>query len=209
MSARELIEQARKSGVRLTLHNGHLRCTTPAGKLPPALRARLAADKASIIQALLIEQHGRAHTIATAAGLPARLVAILPDADLAACTELTDAALAAYLHACYCLSLMMQGELPPGYRARVNCAGCGAVWLPEGHPTHVQACPWCLHRLAGVSLPRPPIRCADCAHFQPYPDNPTASAGLCEAGRSARWAMQRHTCRGFVPKLAAVNPCSG
>ncbi|MDO4709565.1 MAG: hypothetical protein Q4B94_07145 [Pseudomonadota bacterium] len=157
-----------------------------AGKLPPD-ESTLAAIRR------------RLEILAEADRLPREIVGKQTDADLAACAGLTDAALVAYLHACHCTHLMAQGKLPPGYRARVNCDGCGTVWLPEGHPDHLQACPWCLHRLAGVSLPRPPVRCADCQHSEPWPGNPEAACVTCTAGYRGTWARRLHTCPGFQP----------
>lgn len=204
MSACHLIAEARRQGVSLTLHGAGLRCTAPQGSLPPDLRASLTAEKPAIIRALLAEQHARALALAEAEGIPPETVHRQTEADLAACAELTEQELSAYLRACHASHLMAQGHLPEGYSARVECAGCGPVWLPKGHPPHLLACPWCLHRLAGVRIPRPPVRCADCQHGQRWPDNPSMSAVTCTAGQRGTWPQRLHTCPSFQPR--ARNP---
>lgn len=200
MSACHLIAEARRQGVTLTLHGAGLRCTAPQGRLPPELRASLTAEKPAIIRALLAEQHARALALAEAESLPLEIVHRQTEADLAACAELTEQELAAYLRACHALHLMAQGRLPAGYSARVECAGCGAVWLPKGHPPRLLACPWCLHRLAGVRIPRPPVRCADCQHARPDSLNPQAGHMTCTAGERGTWPQHLHTRNSFQPR---------
>ena len=102
-----------------------------------------------------------------------------------------------YAHALHREALMAAGTVPPYSRQAVHCEGCGPVWLPEGHAPHVQACPWCQHRRAGVTFDRPPVRCGDCRHYLPDPLNPEAGTGTCTAGQSARWPMALHRCAGM------------
>lgn len=71
-----------------------------------------------------------------------------------------------------------RGERPKHYTRRAFCDHCGPVWLPEGGPVRVRGCPWCLTP-PGVAIPRPPVRCGTCRHFQPDPDNPAAALGAC------------------------------
>ncbi len=49
-----------------------------------------------------------------------------------------------------------RGERPEHYTQAATCGACGPVWLWEGAPAHVAACPWCFNRAAGKPNPRPP-----------------------------------------------------
>jgi hypothetical protein len=49
-----------------------------------------------------------------------------------------------------------RGDRPALYTQPAHCAGCGPVWLWEGAPAHLIACPWCFNRVAGKPIPRPP-----------------------------------------------------
>lgn len=48
------------------------------------------------------------------------------------------------------------GTRPEHYTQRAHCEACGPVWLWEGAPARVLACPWCFNRTAGKPIPRPP-----------------------------------------------------
>lgn len=133
--------------------------------------------------------------------LPLETVHGLSDADLEAAEDLPLYDRRRYLHTVAEGRQMAMGRLPEGFTKKAYCDGCGAVWMPEGHPDHLQACPWCLHRLAGVSLPRPMVPCGDCVFFLPYPGNPAAGTGQCSVGHRSRWAMQLHACQEFWPKV--------
>lgn len=54
-----------------------------------------------------------------------------------------------------------RGEVPPHYTQACECATCGPVWLWEGAPAHLTACPWCMTRAKGAPTPQPPVVEAD------------------------------------------------
>lgn len=120
--------------------------------------------------------------------------------DMAACGELSDDTLRAYLRALDRGTVMKRGIAPAEYTQAAHCAGCGPVWLWQGAPARVLACPWCFRRKAGKALPRPKVTCGDCIHYLPDPLNPQAGAGGCGAGTGrARWPMARHLCDAHAP----------
>lgn len=47
-----------------------------------------------------------------------------------------------------------RGEVPSHYTQAAECATCGPVWLWEGAPARLIACPWCLTRPKGAPTPR-------------------------------------------------------
>lgn len=50
-----------------------------------------------------------------------------------------------------------RGDRPAHYTQPARCATCGPVWLWDGAPAHLLACPWCLTLPARATIPRPPI----------------------------------------------------
>lgn len=48
------------------------------------------------------------------------------------------------------------GRVPTSYTSVTTCAGCGLVYIFNGAPSHVDACPWCHNRVRGLPIPRPP-----------------------------------------------------
>jgi hypothetical protein len=48
-----------------------------------------------------------------------------------------------------------RGEIPEHYTSVALCRTCGPVWLFEGEPGPVVACPWCLATKPGAPVPRP------------------------------------------------------
>ncbi|WP_147653992.1 hypothetical protein [Vulcaniibacterium gelatinicum] len=141
----------------------------------------------------------RAHLLTLAAdeGLPADRVHALDDADVAACADLPDDTLRAYLHLPERGQRMDAGQVPPewGEPARRTCEGCGPVLLWPECPPVVKACPWCFRRKAGKAIPRPPVTCGDCRHYLPDAVNPDAGLGRCALGaRRAYWPMKPHRC---------------
>ncbi|WP_295457506.1 hypothetical protein [uncultured Thiodictyon sp.] len=50
-----------------------------------------------------------------------------------------------------------RGEVPSHYTQASECATCGPVWLWQGAPAGLIACPWCLTRPKGAPTPRPPV----------------------------------------------------
>lgn len=104
----------------------------------------------------------RAHLLSLAgrAMLPAAIVHRLHADDVAVCAGLPDETLLAYLRALDRGTVMDAGIAPEGYTEAAHCDGCGPVWLWQGAPASVVACPWCFRRKAGKSLPRPQVTCA-------------------------------------------------
>lgn len=98
----------------------------------------------------------RLHALAVSGGQSPEIAGDLPDADVAECEALDDNTLRAYLRAVERGAHMDAGTLPPGYTQRVECSGCGPVWLWAGSPQRVIACPWCFRRKADKPFPRPP-----------------------------------------------------
>lgn len=88
-------------------------------------------------------------------GYAPAIVHRLHGGDVAACTGLDDDVLRAYLRALDRGAVMDAGIAPAGYTQAAHCEGCGPVWLWQGAPARVIACPWCFRRNAGKALPRP------------------------------------------------------
>lgn len=103
----------------------------------------------------------RAHllTLADAEMLPTAIVPRLHADDVAACEGLPDETLLAYLRALDRGTIMDAGIAPEGYTQAAHCDGCGPVWLWQGAPDHLVACPWCFRRKACKPLPRPQVTC--------------------------------------------------
>lgn len=131
--------------------------------------------------------------------LAASLVHRLTEADLIACEDCVDNELRAYLMALERSACMAAFEVPASYTIAAQCTGCGPVWLWQNAPAHVIACPWCWHRRAGRTIPRSPVACGDCRHYQPDPINPEAGMGSCELGPGrAYWPMKLHRCDDYI-----------
>lgn len=92
---------------------------------------------------------------ASAAGLPADLVAGMDDADVSACAGYSPGDLRAFLRGLALIQRMAAGEVPEAWTNAADCAGCGRVLLWLEAPPAVIACPWCWHRKAGRDIPRP------------------------------------------------------
>lgn len=48
-----------------------------------------------------------------------------------------------------------RGERPEHYTRPAHCGTCGDIWLWDGAPARLLACPWCLATAAGATIPRP------------------------------------------------------
>jgi|SRR5690625_451173 len=153
----------------------------------------------------------RAHllALAEAEGMDAGLVHGMPETDVDACAGLPDATLRAYLTAMQDTADRMAGRIPTGETTPILCAHCGPVW---SHPEvaavlpvvddwpHALGCPWCHVRKALKAMPRPPVTCATCQHFQPDTLNPDAGMGACMGGHGDHYPNQRHRCGQYRPK---------
>ncbi|MFC5577522.1 hypothetical protein ACFPOA_05755 [Lysobacter niabensis] len=148
------------------------------------------------------EPEKRAHllNLADAEGADAARVHRLHADDVTACTGLSDETLRAYLRALDRGTDIDRGIAPDGYTQAAHCEGCGPVWLWQGAPSRVVACPWCSRRKAGKPLPRPKVTCGDCINYLPDPLNPKAGMGGCALGAArAYWPVRRHRCAEHVP----------
>lgn len=201
MTATALIAEARAAGIRMTVRGDRLRIEAKPGAVSADMRARLAAGKPEIVEALRQgEAEQRAHLLALAEseGVDAAHVHRLHADDVTACAGESDNTLRAYVRALERDAGMDAGIVPADWQAVAHCAGCGPVHLWE--PLHVIACPWCFRRKAGKRVPRPMVTCGDCRHYLPDPLNREAGMGGCGLGPGrARWPMQRHRCADMAP----------
>lgn len=155
MTIPALLAELRGIGVRLSIHGDSLRVEAKPGTLSAGLRARLASAKPELIASLKSDLRGRLQALAKCDEVPSALVDGLSTADLAACDNLEDDTLRAYLRALRRGSDMDADVVPKGYTLAGRCDGCGPVWLWPGSPARVVACPWCFRRKAGRDVPRP------------------------------------------------------
>lgn len=179
---------------------------TPATCATPTPNTGKESQESQESQGYTAEMRLHLLTLAADELLPAAIVHRLHDADLTACHGCTDSALRAYLRALVQSERMDAGNVPAGYTMAAQCSGCGPVWLWPGAPARVIACPWCFRRKAGKAIPRPPISCGDCRHFQPDPLNPEAGMGDCgHLGKVAWRPLQEHRCTDHSPENAGLD----
>ena len=82
-------------------------------------------------------------------------------ADVTPDEQLTEAERAAIR---YCEKVARErgaGIRPASYTSTTTCRGCGLVYIFQGAPSKVDACPWCLNRARGLPIPRLPKEEAD------------------------------------------------
>lgn len=203
MTATALLAELRDAGISLSVRGDKLRVESQPGAVSAELRARLAEAKPQLIALLRPDEAAtRTHllTLAEREGHALALVYRLPGADLAACVGLPDDTLRAYLRALDRGTVMDRGIVPDGYTQAAQCDGCGPVWLWQGAPARVLACPWCFRRKAGKGLPRRLETCGDCIHYLRDPLNPVAGGGGCALGPGrALQPMTLHSCADHVP----------
>lgn len=203
MTAVALLAEARAAGIRVTVRGDRLRIEAKPGAVSADMRARLAAGKLELVEALQDAEavmRGHLLNLADAEGVDAAHVHRLHADDLAACEGLDDATLRGYLRALETAARMDAGLVPDGYSHAVQCDGCGPVWLWAGAPLLVKACPWCFRRKAGKRIPRPQVTCGGCRHYLPDALNPEAGMGGCALGPGrAYWPMGRHVCADMRP----------
>jgi len=105
-----------------------------------------------------------------------------------------------------------RGEKPARYTQAALCLTCGPVWLWEGAPARLLACPWCLCYWSPRPIPRPPVRCGDCTNFQRSESTPTAGLGLCRLANAknkrapGHWPEVLHTCGAWRPLAPPTAP---
>lgn len=191
MSA-NLLHQLRQSGIRLQPRGDRLHVEAAPGVVTPELRLILTEHKADLLAALSGDAlRARLQRIAAADLIDANLVHTLPEADVLDCAGLPDETLRATLRGFRDDDLRARGKRPADETERALCRHCGPIWL---HPAvaaaapaaagwpRVLGCPWC-HPRNRRAIPRPPVACGDCQHFEPDPINPTGGMGRCMAGR--------------------------
>lgn len=88
-----------------------------------------------------------------------------------------------------------QGRVPNSYTATTSCEQCGPVFIFEGAPPRVTACPWCHNRARNLPIPRPPVMCASCRHWRHDLAEPYAIV-ICEHTK-ARYPGERKPCTYF------------
>ena len=142
---------------------------------------------------------GRLVDLCRQEGLPDRLAATLPDADLAGCDLLSEAGLRRWLHGLHENERMQRGMAPPGWTQASHCERCGPVRLWTGAPLHVIGCPWCHVRRAGGTVPMPAVACATCAHIQLQPGTSDAGMHGCAKGHGLHYANATHACDDWRP----------
>lgn len=146
------------AGIRVQLDGDRLLLDPVHGPLPPALHWRVADGERELV-ALLASAEGRALCtlldLAIDEDVPGATVVGLSMRDLRACAGLPRSALAAFLRALARSQRMAAGRVPAGWTRVAECDGCGVVLLWPGAPAAVRTCPWCRHRRAGRTLPRP------------------------------------------------------
>jgi hypothetical protein len=199
MSAALLCRELAEKGVTLEAEDGKVRCKAPAGVLTAELRERITSAKDELL-ALLDPEAMRDQLLALAEvqGIATRPILALDRCTLLSCIGLHDDVLAGYVRGLERDERMAAGRLPPGWDFAATCEGCGPVWLPEGSPPLVIACPWCWHRKAGTTLPRPPVSCGECRHFLPDAINPEAGIGRCGlTAKPSNYPMALHECGDF------------
>lgn len=164
------------------------------------------AEKPRLSEAIKGER-SRLLALAAAEWIDAAHVHRLHDADLAECLGLDDGQRVIFLRMLDDTASRHAGRVPLDDTAAVYCARCGPVYVhPEiaavlpvvGGWPRALGCPWCFVRKAGGFIPRPPVTCAECAHYLPDPINPPAGmCTCCDGGK--HYPMERHHCTSFQP----------
>jgi hypothetical protein len=173
---------------------------TPATLLFAGVRTSARVAESQESQRDGLEIRANLLSLADAEGYAPAIVHRLHAEDVAACLGLSNETLRAYLRALDRGTVMDCGIAPAGYTQAVHCDRCGPVWLWQGAPARVVACPWCFRRRAGKKLPRPQVACGDCIQYLPDALNPGAGRGGCARGeRPALWPMASHRCCEHAP----------
>lgn len=158
MTAIRLLAELHDAGIRFALNGDRIRLEPTRGPIPSSMVQRIADHKPEVV-ALLSSAEGEALCalldLAIDEGLPGGTVAALSARDLRACANLFRDALRAFLRALARAQRMAAGDVPEGWTRAADCAGCGPVLLWPDAPASVIACPWCWHRKAGRTIPRP------------------------------------------------------
>lgn len=211
-TAETLIRSLASRGVRLSRRDDRLRVEAPQGTVTPELRRVLTERKRDLLAAL--DQRLRLATIACEEGLDENLVINLTADELAFCESLDDAAARSYLSVIRDAGVRAGGCVPPDETAVAVCVRCGPVWV---HPlvvvvaphvggfARVIGCPWCTNRANGIAIPRPPVTCGACEHFERDGVNPPAGIGHCRLGIASGplpYPFAQRTCASWTPSAS-------
>lgn len=156
MNAASILAELAAHGITARREGDAVILRAATGTVPADMIALARPHKPALLAMLPDTEaiRSRLLTLASRAGVPLALVQRLPHADLAACADLQDDTLAAYLRTLADDACMDSDRVPDGWTQVVHCEGCGPVWWSGVSPT-VRTCPWCFRRRAGKAIPRP------------------------------------------------------
>lgn len=179
MSAHALLAEIRNAGIKVEARGERLHVEAKPGTLTEDLRARLAANKAALLDALHDQSHvqplpvgARMATIghmrkellrlAELEGIDLTHVERMEDADVltyAQVPDFTEQNYRAHVRALAASADMDACKVPAIWRdtQAATCDGCGPVLLALGAPDRVGNCLWCFMRRAGKAIPRPTV----------------------------------------------------
>ena len=195
MTAAAVLAAARQDGLSVRLDRGALKvegATEALARWVPELRA----VKPDLLRMLSEGDPG-----------PFPSLAVLRDAAGEDWPDIADnpAALAALAVLLRTQAQRDRGEQPTTYTQAALCLTCGPVWLWEGAPARLIACPWCLCQWGTSRPPRPPVRCSECVHFERSETTPAAGLGLCRIANAknkrteGHWPEADHACGAWRP----------
>lgn len=138
-------------------------------------------------------------------------VRALPESYLRDCAGLSDDAMRALLSMLADDAERRAGRVPNDDTAGILCRSCGPVYL---HPSiaavlpvvngwpRALGCPWCHLPKVGnnMGIPRPPVTCGACKHFELDAINPAGGVGSCRMGitpRRAPYPLNEQYCGNF------------
>ncbi|CAM5243777.1 TubC N-terminal docking domain-related protein [Rhodanobacter lindaniclasticus] len=216
MNATPLLRELQAAGVTLSATGDRLHVQAPAGIVTPALRQRIAENKAGLLTELhrphdTTTDDTRADLLALADRLAVDRTHVhrLDDDGLALLAAVGGGGMRAFLLAAEDAATRQAGRVPLDDTAAIYCQHCGPVYV---HPAIAAAlpvvngwpralgCPWCFVRKVGGYIPRPRVACEGCRHFTPDTLNPPAGMGTCGAGKGMHYPMQHHGCGDYRPK---------
>lgn len=150
MEAPELLQELSAMGLRISVDGNDLR-VSPKTAITSEVRQLVRAHKTALLAALRRSHSGPQPPVGSLSQDELREVAGEDWADIKGDPK----ALKALGQALQTQRMRQRGERPTHYTQVVECQGCGPVWLWEGAPKQVLACPWCLNRATGAPIPRP------------------------------------------------------
>lgn len=158
MIAADLVAELSQYDIRVTAVGDRLEIDAPAGAVTEALRRKLRANKAYLLQRIRLNK-----LLANAACRVSRegclitsddLLAHLSDADQNDPQLLTAGALTAFAGMVQASLMRERCQIPPGWTSVTNCRHCGPVPIFVDCSPNVDGCPWCWNRLRGLPIPQ-------------------------------------------------------